>query len=113
PLGPPARRLMTTTHPGLVLRHLRELVTAKEARTVPDEQLLDRFTRGREEAAFTALVRRYGPLVLGVCRRVLHQEQDAEDVFQATFLVLARKASSIDRRTSLGSWLYRVAFHMA
>jgi RNA polymerase sigma factor (sigma-70 family) len=104
---------MTTTRPGTVLRHLRELVTAKEAAAVPDQQLLDRFARGREEAAFTALVRRHGPLVLGVCRRVLRQEQDAEDVFQATFLVLARKAAGIDRRVSLGGWLYRVAFHMA
>jgi RNA polymerase sigma factor (sigma-70 family) len=102
---------MTTTQPGTVLRHLRELVTAKDA--VPDQQLLDRFAKGREEVAFAALVRRHGPLVLGVCRRVLRQEQDAEDVFQATFLVLSRKAATIDRRASLGSWLYRVAFHMA
>src|SRR6516225_1893172 len=104
---------MATTHPGMVLRHLRDLMTAKDARMAPDEQLLERFASGREEEAFAALLRRHGPLVLGVCRRVLHQEQDAEDVFQATFLVLARKAASIDRRASLGSWLYRVAFHMA
>jgi RNA polymerase sigma factor (sigma-70 family) len=104
---------MTTTHPGTVLRHLRELVAVKDAVTAPDRQLLDRFSEGREESAFAALVRRHGPLVLGVCRRVLRQEQDAEDVFQATFLVLARKAAAIDRRVSLGGWLYRVAFHMA
>src|SRR5438309_1790792 len=104
---------MTMTDPGKVLRRLRNFVTAEGARAAPDRQLLDRFTRGRDEAAFEALVRRHGPLVLGVCRRVLHQEQDAEDVFQATFLVLARKAGSLDRRRPLGGWLYRVAYHMA
>jgi RNA polymerase sigma factor (sigma-70 family) len=104
---------MTTTHPGIVLRSFRELITAKEARQVPDRQLLDRFTRLREEAAFEALVRRHGPLVLGVCRRVLHNWHDAEDVFQATFLVLARKADAVGKGGSVGSWLYQVAYHMA
>jgi RNA polymerase sigma factor (sigma-70 family) len=104
---------MATTQSGIVLRHLRQLVRANDAGALPDQHLLDRFVRGREEAAFTALVRRHGPLVLGVCRRVLHQEQDAEDVFQATFLVLARKAGAIGNRASVGSWLYRVAYHMA
>jgi RNA polymerase sigma factor (sigma-70 family) len=104
---------MATAPSGVVLRHLRQLVNAKDTRTIPDQQLLERFTRGREEAAFEALVRRHGPLVLCVCRRVLHQEQDAEDVFQATFLVLARKAAGIDQRVSLGGWLYRVAYHLA
>jgi RNA polymerase sigma factor (sigma-70 family) len=104
---------MTTTRPGIVLRRLRHFVTAEDARTAPDQQLLRRFAHGREEAAFAALVRRHGPLVLGVCRRVLHQEQDAEDVFQATFLVLARKAGAVGRRASLGTWLYQVAYHMA
>src|SRR5215475_10091694 len=100
---------MTTTHPGTVLRHLRDLVTAEGARAAPDEQLLRRFARGREEAAFAALVRRHGPLVLSVCRRVLRQEQDAEDAFQAVFLVLARKAGAIRKEESLGSWLHGVA----
>jgi RNA polymerase sigma factor (sigma-70 family) len=104
---------MATTHPGIVLRRLRRLATAHDTRTAPDRQLLERFTRGREEAAFEALVRRHGPLVVGVCRRVLHQEQDVEDVFQATFLVLARKAGSVGRRASVGTWLYRVAYNMA
>jgi Sigma-70 region 2 len=83
---------MVTTQSGVVLRHLRHLVTAQDCLALPDRQLLDRFVHGREEAAFAALVRRHGPLVLGVCRRVLHHEQDAEDVFQATFLALARSA---------------------
>src|SRR5262249_18329326 len=104
---------MTTTHPGIVLRHVRELLTAQGTRSAPDQQLLARFASNREEAAFAALVRRHGPLVLGVCRRVLGQEQDAEDAFQATFLVLARKAASLGRQAPLGGWLHRVAYHLA
>ena len=80
---------------------------------VPDGQLLERFTARRDEAAFAALLRRHGPLVHGVCRRMLHNEHDAEDAFQATFLVLARKAGSIGRRDSVGSWLYQVARNVA
>jgi RNA polymerase sigma factor (sigma-70 family) len=78
-----------------------------------DELLLKRYIDERDETAFAALVQRYGPLVLGVCRRVLAHEQDAEDAFQATFMVLARKARSISRSASTGGWLYRVAYRMA
>jgi len=74
-----------------------------------DGELLARFVATRDEASFAALVRRHGPMVLAVCRRMLHHEQDAEDCFQATFLVLARKAATV-KRESVGSWLYAVAY---
>jgi RNA polymerase sigma factor (sigma-70 family) len=104
---------MAATQAGTVLRHLRGLVTAEQAAGLSDPELLGRFTGSGDESAFTALVRRHGPLVLGVCRRVLGNHADAEDAFQATFLVLARKAMSIARQTSLPCWLYRVAYHTA
>jgi RNA polymerase sigma factor (sigma-70 family) len=78
-----------------------------------DEHLLERFAFQRDEAAFEAIVERHGPLVWGVCRRVLKREQDIEDAFQATFLVLVRKARSIRRRSSVTSWLHGVAHRIA
>jgi RNA polymerase sigma factor (sigma-70 family) len=104
---------MATAQASIVLRHIRGLVAAETTGDLPDPQLLQRFLTGHEEAAFEALVRRHGPLVWGVCRRVLGNWHDAEDVFQAAFLVLARKASSISKHESVGSWLYRVAYHLA
>jgi RNA polymerase sigma-70 factor (ECF subfamily) len=78
-----------------------------------DEQLLRAFIGERSEPAFAELVQRYGGLVLGVSRRIVGNEHDAEDVFQATFLVLARKAHSILRRASVSSWLHGVAYRIA
>jgi RNA polymerase sigma factor (sigma-70 family) len=78
-----------------------------------DKQLLARFVATRDEAAFATLVRRHGPMVLGVCRRLLHDFHDAEDALQATFLVLARKAASLVVGDSLGCWLYGVAHRAA
>jgi RNA polymerase sigma factor (sigma-70 family) len=78
-----------------------------------DEQLLQRFVASREEPAFRALLLRHGPLVWGVCRRLLHDVAAAEDAFQDTFVTLARKADAIRQQSSLGSWLYGVAFRLA
>src|SRR3981081_196810 len=97
----------------VVLRHLRTVVAAESATTQTDGQLLQRFAAGRDEAAFAVLLKRHGPMVLGVCRRVLRSLQDAEDVFQATFLLLARTAGSIRKQESVGSWLHGVAYRLA
>src|SRR5262249_37815650 len=110
----PARATnMTATQAHAVLRHLREFVATEGTGALTDRQLLEQFTTRHEEAAFAALVRRHAPLVLGVCRRVLRHEQDAEDAFQATFLVLARKANEVGRQGSVAGWLHRVAYHAA
>ncbi len=77
--------------------------------TTTDAELLQLFISQRDDDAFEALVRRHGPMVLGVCRRILHNEADVEDCFQATFLVLVRKAASLRRRGLVGNWLYGAA----
>src|SRR5262249_41638579 len=96
-----------------VLEYLRQLESARARVEQDDRQLLGQFVGQRDEGAFAALLERHGPLVFAVCRQVLHDRHDAEDAFQATFLVLARKAASIRRHESLGAWLHRVAVHLA
>ncbi len=96
-----------------VAQGLRTLFEVGSVGGLPDGQLLDRFVARREEAVFEAIVRRHGPMVWGVCRRVLRDHHDAEDATQATFLVLARKAASVKDRERLGNWLYGVAYRTA
>src|SRR5581483_9795566 len=103
---------MKRARAGVILEHLRKL--GSPADDVPsDRELLHRFARGRDEAAFTILARRHGPMVLSVGRRTLHDAQAAEDVCQAVFLVLASQAGSRKWQESVASWLYRVAHHVA
>jgi RNA polymerase sigma-70 factor (ECF subfamily) len=99
---------------GHILRHcLGGLAAGPVVEGQADQNLLERFVRQQDEAAFAALLERHGPMVLGVGRRALADEHLAEDVFQATFLVLARRAGSIRKRPSLGSWLHGVALRLA
>jgi RNA polymerase sigma factor (sigma-70 family) len=94
-----------------VARHLRRAARTHEGST--DGHLLGAFVSTRDEAAFEELLRRHGPMVLGVCRRVLGNTHDAEDAFQAAFLVLVRKAASIGRRQLVGNWLHGTAYRAA
>jgi RNA polymerase sigma factor (sigma-70 family) len=95
------------------VRDLQTLFDVGAMGVFSDGQLLDRFVARREGAVFEAIVHRHGPMVWGVCRRVLRDHHDAEDAFQATFLVLARKAASVMPREKVGNWLYGVACQTA
>ncbi len=104
---------MATGPLGGVLHHLRRAALLQEGGGLADGQLLECFLTRRDESAFEALLQRHGPMVWGVCRRVLRHTHDAEDAFQATFLVFARKAASIRQRESVGNWLYGTAHRAA
>src|SRR6516225_3282283 len=95
--------------PNGLIQVLRRAALRRDGEGLTDADLLEAFVVRREEAAFEALLRRHGPMVWGVCRRVLQNEADAEDAFQATFLVLLRKAPSLVGRAVLGDWLHGVA----
>jgi RNA polymerase sigma factor (sigma-70 family) len=100
---------MSTQSGTTLIRQLQRMFRSGHAGGAPDGQLLEQFLGQRDEAAFEALVRRHGPMVWGVCLRLLGNPNDAEDAFQATFLVLVRKAEAIGRRELLANWLYGVA----
>jgi RNA polymerase sigma factor (sigma-70 family) len=104
---------MATAQIDTVIRHLRRAVLRQDGAGWTDGQLLASFIEQKDEAAFEALVHRHGPMVFGVCRRVVRNHHDAEDAFQATFLVLARKASSVKPRERVANWLHGVALRTA
>jgi RNA polymerase sigma factor (sigma-70 family) len=104
---------METAQLGTVLRHLHQLALAPGTGALTDSQLLERFAAHPAGDAFAALMQRYGRLVWGVCRHVLRHDHDAEDAFQATFLVLARNAASIRKHEALASWLHGTAYRIA
>ena len=104
---------MTAGRPSPVIQILRRAALAQDAGGRTDGELLGGFVARRDESALEALIRRHGPMVLAVCRRVLGNESDAEDAFQAAFLVFVRKAASIRARELVGNWLYGVAYRTA
>jgi RNA polymerase sigma factor (sigma-70 family) len=103
---------MATGQLDAVIGHLRTLAGSSVSE-LSDGQLLERFQSQRDSSAFAALVRRHGRLVWGVCRNVLHHDQDAEDAFQAAFLVLVRQAATVRKPEALASWLHGVAYRVA
>lgn len=97
----------------LALGYIRKLAGIPAGESAADGQLLERFALQNDEAAFEALMEQHGPMVWGLCQRILRDRQHAEDAFQATFLILSRKAGSIRRSDSVAGWLYRVAYRVA
>src|SRR5262245_11158674 len=100
---------MATGQLSRIIQHLRGATPHQDGASLTDAQLLACFIEERNEAAVAALVKRHGPMVWGVCRRLLSNHHDAEDAFQATFLVLVRRAASVWPREMIASWLYGVA----
>jgi RNA polymerase sigma factor (sigma-70 family) len=104
---------MAESQGSVLLRQIRKVLSVQRNQGLMDHQLLEQFIADADESAFAALAQRHAAMVLGVCRSVLHHQQDAEDVFQAVFLVLARKACSIRERQAVSSWLFGVAYRLA
>src|SRR2546421_8824254 len=104
---------MATSQVSAIIHHLRRTVLPRGGADLTDRQLLEDYINRRDETALATLVRRHAAMVWGVCRRVLRNYHDAEDAFQATFLVLVRKAASIASRELLANWLYGVAHRTA
>jgi RNA polymerase sigma factor (sigma-70 family) len=104
---------MTGLNRGTVLRQLDQLLREGTLAGLSDAELLERYLAGRDEAAFEAIVQTHGPMVLGLCRRMLHEPEDVHDAFQATFLVLVKKGAAIRERDLLSNWLYGVAYRVA
>jgi RNA polymerase sigma factor (sigma-70 family) len=104
---------MASVHLGAALRQIHGLFEAGTVAGLSDGQLLERYLARRDESAFAALVMRHGPMVLGVCHAILRGAPEVEDAFQATFLVLIRKAGTIRGRDAVGGWLHRVAHRVA
>src|SRR4051812_2861450 len=104
---------MASRHYGEVLKQIQRLFHGGSVGGLSEWELLDRYATRRDESAFEALVARHGPMVLGVCRRVLDDPHAVEDAFQATFLVLVRRAGSLGPHDAIGPWLYGVARRVA
>ncbi len=96
-----------------LLHHLRSLAAKQASGALSDQQLLETFLTQRSEMAFAALVQRHGPMVMSVCRRLLHNHHDAEDAFQAVFLVFVHKAARLRKQESVSSFLHGIAYHVA
>src|SRR6516162_11714485 len=105
-------RHMTATNSQRILRHIRRLAGEREP-TLSDGELLGHYATSRDQSAFAELVRRHGAMVFAVCRSVLRRHDDAEDAFQAAFLILARRAGAIRKPEALSSWLHGVAYRVA
>src|ERR1035438_8581336 len=100
---------MTTSQMSMAIHQTKKVILAQAAQEMTDGQLLERYVNKKDKEALEAIVRRHGSMVWGVCRRVIGNHHDAEDAFQATFLVLVRKAASIVPSEMVANWLYGVA----
>src|SRR5262249_44674266 len=104
---------MATSSTAELMHYIRRITVPPGGRVLTDGQLLRRFVEGRDENAIAAILHRHGPMVWGVCRRVLKSHHDAEDAFQITFTIFVRKAFSINPPEMLANWLYGVAYKTA